>query len=505
MTILKIMKLGVFCNIFSYLFVSNGFAEELDDEKKLAIERLAKLDLLNSYPKGLVSKTENSQGGYTLISPTTSHDVLLIDINGEVVNKWKTGGRPGLSAYLLEDGSLIRATRIVSHSSEGNSQAGNKVESTFIRGGGLGGLIEQYNWAGDLIWKFRYANEEHFLHHDMEVMPNGNVLAIAWKLVSNSDAISAGCNPDNLDGAELWVNQLIEVKPIYPSGGEIVWSWNSWDHIIQEEFPEKPNYGIVAETPNKINLNYFNIPVRRQIIRKRDDPLVGEKNIAVRKKFANKFVDWLHVNSVDFNPKNNLIILSVHNFNEIWIIDKLKPELGIIYRFGNPDVFALKQKPQKEGIRLYHQHDARWVDMENKEGEFITLFNNGDRNKFPYSSAMAFELPKLEIAGENGDYPGYKMPKLLWRYPQNDTGRYFALRMSGVQKLRNGNYLVTHGPKGQCLEVDANGNIVWEYWNKYGKLGPENDDPRHAGSVRPVFKVMRYQKVDVDGETKWME
>ena len=504
MTISKIIKTGVFCIIFACLFSFNGYSEELDDEKKQAIDQLAKLKLLNSYPKGLVSKTEASQGGYTLISPTTSHDVFLVDINGEVVNKWKTSGRPGLSAYLLEDGSLIRATRIVSHSSEGNNQARNKIESTFIRGGGLGGLIEKYNWEGELLWKFRYANEEHFLHHDIEVMPNGNILAVAWKLISNSEALAAGCDPKNLDGAELWVNLLIEINPIYPSGGEIIWSWNSWDHIIQEKFPEKPNYGIVAETPNKINLNYFNIPVRRLIKRKQEAPLAGERKIAARKNFANKFADWLHVNSVDYNPKNNMILLSVHNFNEIWIIDKSKPELGIIYRFGNPDVFSVKQKPQ-DGIRLFHQHDARWVDMGNEKGEFITLFNNGDRNKFPYSSAMTFELPTLETARENDDYPGYKPPKLLWRHPKIDTGRYFALRMSGVQKLRNGNYLVTHGPKGQCLEVDVNGNIVWEYWNKYGKLGPENDDPRHAGSVRPVFKVIRYQKVDVDGQTKWLE
>ena len=63
----------------------------------------------------------------------------------------------------------------------------------------------------------------------------------------------------------------------------------------------------------------------------------------------NSTADFLHFNSIDFNPQLNQILLSVRNFNEIWIIDhntsslQAKSHKGgkcgkggdLIYRWGN--------------------------------------------------------------------------------------------------------------------------------------------------------------------------
>src|SRR5207248_2769403 len=41
-----------------------------------------------------------------------------------------------------------------------------------------------------------------------------------------------------------------------PHGGEIVWEWHAWDHLIQEFDPQKANYGVVADHPERVDINF---------------------------------------------------------------------------------------------------------------------------------------------------------------------------------------------------------------------------------------------------------
>ena len=57
---------------------------------------------------GLLVNDPQACKGYTLIAPSSSNDTYLIDMEGRVVNSWKSDCNPGLSAYLLENGNLLR-------------------------------------------------------------------------------------------------------------------------------------------------------------------------------------------------------------------------------------------------------------------------------------------------------------------------------------------------------------------------------------------------------------
>ncbi|MFS1422758.1 aryl-sulfate sulfotransferase [Shewanella sp. 10N.286.48.B5] len=46
--------------------------------------------------------------------------------------------------------------------------------------------------------------------------------------------------------------------------------------------------------------------------------------------------DWTHINSVDYNAETQQILVSVHNFNEYWIINHDELNQGIVSRVGNP-------------------------------------------------------------------------------------------------------------------------------------------------------------------------
>ena len=56
---------------------------------------------------------------------------------------------------------------------------------------------------------------------------------------------------------EVITDKIIEIKPSIPSGGEVVWEWDMWDHMIQDFDSSKANYGVVKDHPRKININTF--------------------------------------------------------------------------------------------------------------------------------------------------------------------------------------------------------------------------------------------------------
>src|SRR5947209_4561272 len=57
---------------------------------------------------GLLVNDPRACAGYTLIASTNSNDTFLIDMEGRVVNTWKSDVGQPMSAYLLEDGHLLR-------------------------------------------------------------------------------------------------------------------------------------------------------------------------------------------------------------------------------------------------------------------------------------------------------------------------------------------------------------------------------------------------------------
>ena len=118
---------------------------------------------------GLFINSEESFNGYTLFAPISNETTYLINNCGKEINSWESNYNAGMMAYLLEDGCIMRSGRMT---------------SDIFQGGGVGGAIEKFSWAGELLWSYTLANDSIHLHHDIEVLPNGNVLAIAWKLHS---------------------------------------------------------------------------------------------------------------------------------------------------------------------------------------------------------------------------------------------------------------------------------------------------------------------------------
>jgi len=199
-----------------------------------ASKEKAKLGLLVNDPRAFP--------GYTLVAPMNSKKTYLIDLQGRVVRTWESKYAAGQSAYLLENGHLLRAARLDS-------------EEQIFGGMAAGGRVQEFTWDGQLIWDFKFHNDRQLHHHDICAMPNGNVLLIVWEIKTAEEILAAGNNPETVRGPWL-ADSVIEVKPTGKTTGEVVWEWHAWDHLIQDHDKSKANYGDVAKHPELIDVNF---------------------------------------------------------------------------------------------------------------------------------------------------------------------------------------------------------------------------------------------------------
>ncbi|MEY3421121.1 MAG: hypothetical protein RIR48_1410, partial [Bacteroidota bacterium] len=229
---------------------------------------------------GLLKSSSNVSDGYILFSPISSKETYLIDNCGQVVNKWSSEFVPGQTAYLLPNGDLLRAGRVAG----------------FFSGGGVGGRIEIFDWNGTLKWSYTLANEKYHQHHIAHPMPNGNILTSVWYKYSKEEAIQKGFRPDKLTNQGIWSDRILELKPLPENKAEIVWEWDFWDHTIQDLDSTKSDYDKIADHPELLDVNFF------------EDP-------------GGNPAEWIHLNSLDYNPQLDQILVSSKYHNEFYIIE----------------------------------------------------------------------------------------------------------------------------------------------------------------------------------------
>jgi PKD repeat protein len=423
---------------------------------------------------GLMVTSSAAYDGYTLFAPKQNTMTYLINNEGRLLHQWTASKfPPGQSVYLLENGHLLRTCM---------------TKGKLSAGGGEGGRVEEYDWEGNLVWQLDYSTDTYMQHHDVHILPNGNLLMVVMEKKTYAEVMAAGFSPSKLhpDVAArdmMLPDSVVEIQPTRPVGGKVVWEWHVWDHLVQDYDSTKSNYGDVAAHPELIGTG-------------------GDgKNLPVF---------WNHVNSIDYNPDLDQIALSVRGNSEVWIIDHSTTTAeaarhtggrrgkggDLLYRWGNPLTYRAGTAADQ---RYYQQHDVEWVPPGYPGAGNLTCFNNG-LGRGVYSTVDEFE-PAID---SHGDYPttrgsAFGPKDLLWSYRGGASDPMYSENISGAHRLPNGNTIMCSGTVGEFREVNAVGTVVWKYICPVDATGPltqgtkpPNDPARPLELMNSVFRVYKY-------------
>ena len=433
---------------------------------------------------------ERAYNGYTLFSARgTSY---LIDMEGQVINTWPIGTTP----QFLDNGNLLDAS---------------KDDPS-----GFGGFRE-LDWEGNVVWSYDERREGYSPHHDWvriynKALGEPTTLYIANRMITHEEAIAVGCDPANgpYDGAQL--DSIVEID----MEGNIIWEWRFFDHTVQDIDPTKPNYvgegKTIADYPHRINVNIPGRPVKR---------------------------DWLHCNSLDYNPKLGYVVTNSVQ-GEFYVIDHdgtfvagnpeesirlaAGPKGDFLYRFGDPARYDQGEPPSiladwTQSTTGHKQiggaHDVQWIDEGLPGAGNFLIFNNAQYlfERTPQSYILEIN-GMFDREGRNmGDYvnppdAGYfrwehpnrdsqKTPRwvsnqIVWMYYSRSNQGFFSHIGSGAQRLPNGNTLICAMTEGHFFEVTPEADVVWEYINPVTTDGVVRVLKDAFPMSNAVFRAYRY-------------
>ena len=377
-----------------------------------------------------------SFNGFALYNKAGDQTTYLIDENKNIAHTWNIATECNYTVLLKKNGNLIRGTKNTSNSvfSNGNMAA-------------QAGRVQEIDPQGNVVWDYVYSSVDHCSHHDLTLIGN-NVLITAWEKKSASELSAAGYNNAN---SEKWPTHFVELAPDGNGSANIVWEWHLWDHIIQDTDPNKPNYGVIKDNPQLININMIS--------------------------GGGGGGDWFHVNGVHYNEDLDQIAFSSRHASEIFIIDhstttaEAASHLGgnsnmggdILYRWGKPSNYDMS------GSQVIPSavHDVRWITNDGRpNGGFLQVFNNSGGGN-GQSTIDGIETPwdpntKTYLRNQN-------QPFSPSSYSTRYICAYSASGQSASNRMSNGNIFINasggQGGAGRMYEVDSTGNIIWGPYN----------------------------------------
>jgi hypothetical protein len=384
-------------------------------------------------PEIVVYKSDFIDENYLFLIENGGTSSYLINKQGEKLFTWNFDDNLGNDVELLENGQLLGIFK--------------DVNRPFTLGGGSG-IIKLFEKNGILKWQYTIADDNFLAHHDVEMLPSGNILVMVWERITVEQAQQAGI----ITNVDIFPEKLIEINP---NNNEIIWEWRSWDRLIQDTDATLLDYGVVSNYPEKIDFNYnINTPGG----------------------------DIMHANGIDYDAEKDVIHMSVNFYNEIWVIDhstsseQAKTNSGgnynkggdLIYRYGNP--LTYKNTEGKTIFNNNHFPNLLEGSVEGKGNMLVYVNNHGNLTQ---SIVYELELPDTFNLTPNTN----NEPTVVWSFTDSDL---FASKFSGAVRLPNGNTLICEGDYGYW-EVSKSGDVVWKYngdstnfWRgySYGKNSP---------------------------------
>ena len=306
----------------------------------------------------------------------------------------------------------------------------------------------EFTFEGETIWE--EPNDE-FLHHDMIQLPNGNYLGIVetnsigpipvgdWTPLFQG----LGFQADGVTIEFPWIgDKLVEWDK---NTKEVVWSWSVFDHYNMIDFDQ---YG-------------------------------GTWNQA----YQDFHYDWTHVNAVIFDEAESALYISTRHLSRITKINY--PSGNIDWNLGH--TMASGDVSLGNEIGFSFQHSIQKLE----NGNILTFDNGNLAPEFRGTNNPVSRAIEISIDGNNAE--------LVWTYEL--PNELFGFASGNTQKLENDNVLITTvGGGGRSLEVNSNGDIVWEaHYNLSLPSGAVYRAHRIPGLFPAAFSVLVNDLYEMEG------
>ena len=364
-----------------------------------------------------------AMNGYTLFQGA---ELYLVNNCGEVVHTWDGNFVPKYHVKLLPNGNIIYI---------------DWMENTVV----------EKDWDDNIVNEVSPLDDDIRLDYEVIVLENGNYLCVARKDVDNLYFASIGYDNDSLP-TPFDIDIVIEMDS---ETGETLWLWNAGDHVIQERSDTIPNYGVLSDHPELLNLD----------------------GIALNDWWEEMYM----INGMDYNATLDQIVLSLRKSGEIIIIDHSTTTAeaaghtggnsgkggDILYRWGNPKNY---NRGTTDDQQLYFHHNPNWVEYGEHVGK-IAIYNNGLYRPGIFNPQDQYsDAPMIETSIQSdGSYSidpllpfESSTPAVIYGLP-GSANNFYSQFTSATKVLQNGNVLITVGDDNRVIELKPDGTMVWEY------------------------------------------
>lgn len=179
--------------------------------------------------------------------------------------------------------------------------------------------------------------------------------------------------------------------------------------------------------------------------------------------------DYYHANSIQIIPENKSgkkdkrfqkgnIIISFRHGSLIYILDK----------DTNKIVWNLGQNAIENNIE--GQHAVQILNNGN-----LLIFDNGRYRGW----SRIIELNPINL-------------KIEWEYKKEN---FFTIAQGYVQRLDNGNTLITESEKGRVFEITKDKEIVWEFYHEEKQNKTNSQHPECYGKRQWIYRMTHYNKI----------
>jgi len=251
-----------------------------------------------------------------------------------------------------------------------------------------------------------------------------------------------------------------------------LWEWNQIDHFEE--------YGFSEEARNAM----YRFPSGGDWAHINNMALLG----------PNK---WYDAGDKRFHPDN--IIYDARVLNVIAIIDKATGK--IVWKVG-PD-FTATPELRRLG-QIIGPHNAQMIPKGLPGEGNILVFDNGGYAGYgapnpgaptgmynalrDYSRVIEFDPVTLKIVWE------YSM-KAIGALPKIEGHKFYSPYMGGVQRLPNGNTLITEAASGRSFEVTPAKETVWEFVNPFFYEGNQSIGTAPGQTFLPINHLYRSYRI----------